>query len=119
VENQELFRDKRVLELGAGVGLNGLLAGHFCSSLILTDYHELILDILRQNLEYSKCPKTHVAKLEWGKETIKSVLKETGVSGIDVAIGADIIFWPASIQGLVDTLKVRTRIKHDSGAGTV
>lgn len=100
-----------MLELGSGVGLNGLLAGKYCSSVILSDYHEVILDILKKNVKYSECPETRVAKLEWGKDSIRSILKESGAHGIDVVIGADIIFWPASIQGLVSTLKV---ILHQS-----
>jgi predicted nicotinamide N-methyase len=48
-ENSQLFNDKNVLELGAGVGLPGIMAARFAKICYLTDYIETI----QENLEYN------------------------------------------------------------------
>ena len=42
VEGQRLLQDARVVELGAGVGVPGILAGRSCSELILTDWNPTV-----------------------------------------------------------------------------
>jgi predicted nicotinamide N-methyase len=46
-EAQQLLADARVLELGAGVGVPGMLAGLVCRELVLTDWNPHVVDHLR------------------------------------------------------------------------
>lgn len=48
--NNEVFKNKTVLELGSGVGLCGLMAARYANIVYLTDY----LDPVLENLEYNK-----------------------------------------------------------------
>ncbi len=41
---------KSVLELGAGIGVPGLIAGAICDRLTLTDFNPAVLALLRTNL---------------------------------------------------------------------
>lgn len=49
-----LLTGARVLELGAGVGVPGLLAGRWCSSVVLTDNNPAVVDTLRASLDLNK-----------------------------------------------------------------
>ena len=58
-----------MLELGSGPGLAGFVAARWAQSVLLTDYQDLVLDLLRINV--SKCnPRPtecsmHIANLNW------------------------------------------------------
>jgi predicted nicotinamide N-methyase len=41
----------------------------------------------------------------WGKEEAQKLIQESNLK-FDVIIGADIIFWPQSVPGLVETLDI-------------
>ena len=45
----EAFRDKQVLELGAGTGLPGIVAASLGGRVVQTDRHELALSVCRRN----------------------------------------------------------------------
>ncbi len=42
-----------MFELGAGPGLGGFVAAQWASSVVLSDYQDLVLDLLKLNV--SKC----------------------------------------------------------------
>lgn len=49
-DNSLLLKDKRVLELGSGPGLGGFLAAQWASKVILSDYQDLVMDLIRHNI---------------------------------------------------------------------
>jgi predicted nicotinamide N-methyase len=56
LQDPSLVKDKRVVELGAGVGLTGLVAAGCCgaSSVHVTDYTDACLDNLRHNVSINR-----------------------------------------------------------------
>jgi methylase of polypeptide subunit release factors len=48
------FDGKRGLELGAGVGVSGLVLSQFCQQVVLTDNNDIVLEILQKNVEQQK-----------------------------------------------------------------
>ena len=67
-----MVKDKSVLELGSGPGLCGLLCSHFSREVILSDYQDLVLDLLKKNAtENGKtaCGRLGVAKLDWNDDS--------------------------------------------------
>lgn len=73
-DNWDDLRARRVLELGAGVGLAGILASKLpgTEQVVLTDYDhgslELLTENIQLNLEVGDSCMTTVEYLEWGKD---------------------------------------------------
>ena len=44
------FKDKTILELGAGPGLCGLIAATTAKTVVLTDYMDLVMDLIDKNI---------------------------------------------------------------------
>ena len=91
--NQEEFKGKTILELGSGTGIGGLAALKFtqCSRVIMTDYTEEVLALIKDNVKLLKSPKTQpeIILLDWTKqETYDGLLGEQ----IDIVIATDVIY---------------------------
>jgi predicted nicotinamide N-methyase len=97
-----------ILELGAGAGLSGLVAAMLCrnpSNVILTDNNELVLDLLERNINVNftdQQRKPRCYRLGWGKQEAEQFSAVHG--NFDVILGADVVFWPAAIPLLFETV---------------
>lgn len=120
---RELLGGKNILELGSGPGLGGFLASKWAKSVILTDYQDLLIDLMTENIanyniysENNDC-EMFTAKLDWKEvvnegyfEGIDLINEESSISGklierkIDFIIGTDLIFFSSSVTPLIDTL---------------
>ena len=103
--NRSIFKNKHVVELGAGVGLAGLFCGLYCEpkSMMITDGEPEIVTLLERNVKHSqetnKLEKNTAAfSLFWGKEgdiekCVKFFRQKTNnpTATVDVVIGADIL----------------------------
>jgi len=95
----ECIQDKSVLEIGAGLGLCGILAGHYCKSVVLTDNDTEVLQVLGNNDERSK-PKLRaqaiVRRLQWvkGVEAFKEEVREP----FDVILASDVLYYPSAVE---------------------
>lgn len=60
-KNSALFRDKRILELGAGGGISGiaLLKYTNISHVLFTDYKDTLFSLIKKNLEENALKKSH------------------------------------------------------------
>lgn len=99
-----------MLELGSGPGLGGFLAAHWASRVTLSDYQDLVMDLLRLNAREcnpkpESCEVT-LTKLDWCAENNLNVPvedatgKEIGIlkdQNYDLIIGTDIVYWPTII----------------------
>ena len=114
------FKGKRVVELGAGPGLCGLIAAREAKLVALTDNEDIVMDLIDRNLLCADNPdcKMIAAQLDWEKmdqpgffETLDYTNAEQQVEGkftelqFDIAIGSDVIYWPVSIIPLCNTLQ--------------
>ena len=50
-ENNHLLLNKNVLEIGAGLGLVGIVCSKYCNHITMTDYNEIVLQALKKNIE--------------------------------------------------------------------
>jgi hypothetical protein len=108
-ELRDVVAGQDVLELGAGAGLVGLTAARWARSVVLSDYEDEVLSLLERNLRH--VPRGcggRVFNLSWGDEgDHRRLAAETGRQRWRVIVGADIVYWGACIEPLVQTVKVR------------
>jgi len=88
----------RVLELGAGTGVAGCVAGHLdygAASILFTDVDPMVLKALETNIQQQhRCSLVAhaVAELEWGNlHHVNAVLSKCN-SGLDLILGADCLY---------------------------
>ena len=68
---RRLVQGMSVLELGAGVGIPGLIAGRVCKSLVLTDHNDQVVERLGKNVRLNRasllasCQAVSVERLDW------------------------------------------------------
>ena len=86
-----------LLELGAGLGVPGLIAAAAGFRVTLTDYEDLILDFERINAAASKLTEIEVTKLDW--------LNPAELGQYDVVIGAEILFRDVFFEPLLAILR--------------
>lgn len=97
-EHRELFKDRRVVELGCGTGLLGLTLAQTASCVLLTDYHPDVLQAVQSNitLNCGASDRVSTAELDWCKECDVQA---------DVIVAADVVFDPEILPPLVNTIK--------------
>lgn len=116
----DIFRNKRVLELGAGCGLAGFFAAKFANSspnsVFITDGNDIVMKLLKKNHDFLQCSEqVQVKKLLWGKISDLQILYPTPEQLPEVIIGADIILWPSQIQSLLSTIHYILYKRYSSG----
>jgi len=107
LDRPELFRDRRVLELGSGIGLVGAAAAALGAAVVLTDC-EGAMPLLARNqcLLAAQGFPVLVSKLDWGssvdEETVRSVAG-VGNDGFDVLLACDVILSGWDTDKLLET----------------
>ncbi|MFV0367851.1 MAG: class I SAM-dependent methyltransferase [Hyphomicrobiaceae bacterium] len=78
---------KRILELGAGVGLVGLVASHLGASVFQTDHAAEALELSHHNAVLNGLTGIQLAPADWSNWT------STPVTGLfDIIVGSDILY---------------------------
>ena len=105
IRHLDLIRDKRVLELGAGVGLCGVVSAKVigASSVLLTDGDHTVLRNLRYNMELNELGrKVACPQLIWGKSRAEDFQKEHGKQ--DVILATDCVYVTKSVRPMFETI---------------
>lgn len=113
--NQQIFEEKNVIELGAGCGLGGFVASNYSRKVIVTDGNEIVVSLLEKNQQHLETQNVDTRKLLWGikveVENLYGLLRNdvnndvTSENLPDVVIGADVVLWPREILGLLVTIR--------------
>ncbi|XP_078446960.1 uncharacterized protein LOC144715832 isoform X2 [Wolffia australiana] len=102
----EIFCDKVCLELGAGVGLVGIILEKTkASKVVLTDGDFSTLENMRTNLEancYQPTPKVECKYLLWESASEAEIMSYSP----DIVVGADIVYDPLCLPHLVRVLSL-------------
>ena len=104
-QNKFNFKNRRVLELGAGVGLCGLYLAKIGATVVLTDASMFpnVLDNLREMIETNKLQdRAKVAELNWGSFDDHST--ELLKLEFDYIIGSDLFYAPKDFESLIATV---------------
>ena len=127
MENLSLFRNRRILELGAGLGLNGILAWRSTASSLdsrvcITDGDSDALVHLRENLIRNRndddddetVNKVSCHQLIWGEQSSEHFLTHVASNQkYDIILASDIIYSAIIVEPLWATVK--TLLKEDGG----
>ncbi|XP_074008599.1 EEF1A lysine methyltransferase 3 [Numenius arquata] len=102
IEEQHLdFRGRRVIELGAGTGIVGILVALLGGDVTITD-QPAALDQIRENVQLNfpaGGARPRVQALVWGQD------EGTVPGGYEVILGSDIVYHPPSFPPLLGTLR--------------
>lgn len=98
-KGSDYLRGKNVLELGAGTGLVGLVAGQLPGTKLWITDQDTILPIMQKNVSINKLSaNVFVAKLDWGVPVPTTIPKP------DVILAADCVYFEPAFPLLVQTL---------------
>ena len=82
----DLIKNKRVLEIGAGIGLVGLAAQRLGPAhLTQTDYHEGVLGLAQHNARQNKVTGIFLVKGDWRNWP-------ADLTGFDLVLGSDVLY---------------------------
>ncbi|GMF22291.1 unnamed protein product [Phytophthora lilii] len=108
--HRELVQRKRVIELGCGPGLVGVVAGHLePTSVVITDGDPASVALTQRNIEVNNLPEDicTAEKYLWGELEHRLVPRPNGPDHYDVIIGADIVACPyaSAFEALMASLQ--------------
>jgi predicted nicotinamide N-methyase len=92
-QGAEAFRGKRVVELGAGCGLPGLLLGHLHARVVLTDIAQAV-PLLEENIENNRFTPAQVSAcaLDWSRPSDLDAFCLLHGQEFDYILAADTIY---------------------------
>ncbi|XP_078287857.1 EEF1A lysine methyltransferase 3-like [Rhinoraja longicauda] len=100
-EERITFTGQKVMELGSGTGIVGILAILLGGEVTLTDQPEVLGQIehnVARNVPPSVTPRPRVAALSWGED------QDRFPKDYDVILGSDIAYRPRTFEPLLKTL---------------
>ena len=77
--------DKRILEVGCGIGLSSLVLNHRRADITATDYHPEVEEFLLRNVELNKGEAIPFVRTGWADE-------DSGLGKFDLVIGSDLLY---------------------------
>lgn len=86
---------KRVLELGCGCGLAGIVAGQLGGNVTVTDYKEDALQLARENWDRNGMAPAQVQNLDWRAAPT--------MEPFEIILAADVAYDEAMFGGLIET----------------
>jgi predicted nicotinamide N-methyase len=96
-EHPELIQEKKVLELGCGLGYPSLVAAHLEARVLATDFHPDVEDYFLRNCRHSSVEASY-RRLNWRESSEE-------VGGFEVVMGSDVLYeskHPSEVaQGLI------------------
>jgi protein-L-isoaspartate O-methyltransferase len=88
---------RRILELGSGIGVAGIAAASMGHNITLTEYDPDALNFLKANADLNNCPHARVRHLDWFSPDLEG--------RYDLMIGSEIIYQKQAVTALGDVFK--------------
>lgn len=118
LSHADMFRSKRVLELGAGYGLAGLViaASTDASEVVVSDGNPQVVDYIQRNIDANSGAfaetKVKPMALHWNQEDLSSISNT-----YDIIVASDCTFFKEFHEGLARTVK--TLLKYSEGSEAI
>ncbi len=90
-------KDKRILEVGAGMAVPGMVASSFGHDVTVTDYEDEILDFARASAIINKCPDLRCEPLDW--------FEPSDLGRFEIILASEVLFHKRFFQPLLDVLE--------------
>lgn len=101
---------KRLLEVGAGCGLVSLSLSNLADLVVASETYQ-VLPNLQANLERNHDPKVRSCALDWMNHQHDMARNELLALPFDTILGTDVIFSPALVEPLLETLAAMSHTK--------
>jgi len=100
---RQSLANEDILEVGSGTGITGLVAASCSKSVVVTDYNDIVLELLGHNARENAIPgsKCVCQKLDW---TVESSRRSFPEHSYRVIIGSDVVYWYNMIIPLLETV---------------
>ena len=93
--------NKRLLEIGAGVGLVSIVAATFGHRITMTEYNAAALNFARANACLNHCPDLPIIKLDWNQPRLKKQF--------DLIVGSEVTYIEESFVPLIKLFKSKLK----------
>ena len=95
-----------ILELGAGIGLCGLVCSKLNFKKVILSDLPVALELLQSNIELNKLSNIYAKVLSWGcEEDVLNIMNEFDQNIPLLIIAADCVYWEVLFKPLCDTIK--------------
>jgi predicted nicotinamide N-methyase len=82
--HHEIFKNRRVLELGCGLGYPSLVASHVGANVLATDFHPDVEEFFLRNCRHSSL-KCEYLRLNWRED-------KQDIGFFDIVMGSDVLY---------------------------
>lgn len=93
----DIGKGKKILEIGAGMGVAGLFLGALGHRVTITDYEDDALALLRMNAEHNGLDNVSVRKLDWNSPDL--------TSKYDIICGSELVYNEAFIEPIMNMFR--------------
>ncbi|MDO6564601.1 methyltransferase domain-containing protein [Amphritea sp. 1_MG-2023] len=87
------LKDKRILEVGCGIGLTSVLLNHLHANITATDYHPQAESFMHCNTDLNDDPRVPFVRTGWADP-------ETNLGKFDLIIGSDLLYEDEHVKQL-------------------
>jgi 2-polyprenyl-3-methyl-5-hydroxy-6-metoxy-1,4-benzoquinol methylase len=91
--------DKRLIEIGCGLGLVGIVASSFGHRVLMTEHNKQALEFARANATLNACPDLEIMDLDWNSPSL--------YGRFDYVVGSEVVYHQKDfepLRGLFDRL---------------
>jgi predicted nicotinamide N-methyase len=123
IAHWDFIRTSKIVELGCGIGLTGLVAaemsrvlGNGVERFVLTDGEEKTVELGRANLSRQADANISFEQMFWEKKAVEDLLRAESSEGFDIVLGADLIYSRVDLAALIKTSKAllgETRVSRN------
>ncbi len=89
---------KKILEIGSGIGVVGIVAASFGHDVTLTEYDENALQFASANAEINHCPEMKIYRLDWHQPDLDD--------RFDTIIGSEVMFNERDCKPLLNLFRI-------------
>ncbi|MFC1876209.1 methyltransferase [Thermodesulfobacteriota bacterium] len=88
----------KILEIGSGIGVVGIVAASFGHDVTMTEYDENALQFASANAEINHCPEVKICRLDWHRPDLND--------RFDTIIGSEVMFHERDCKPLLNLFRI-------------